>query len=69
MSLILCYSIVNRTMNRLTQLERLDLGSNEFTEVVSPHLSHQSLFSLAFVQGHDAELKLGETAHAFKENS
>lgn len=27
-------------MNRLTQLERLDLGSNEFTEVVSSHQSH-----------------------------
>lgn len=26
-------------MNRLTQLERLDLGSNEFTEVVSSHKS------------------------------
>ena len=36
--LILCY-FVHRTMNRLTQLERLDLGSNEFTEVVSPRVS------------------------------
>lgn len=30
-----CLLCVYRSMQKLTQLERLDLGSNEFTEVVS----------------------------------
>lgn len=51
-----CVLFVYRSMQKLTQLERLDLGSNEFTEVVSichveavspfswcPHLTHPFL--------------------------
>lgn len=33
--LVILYVCVCRSMHKLTQLERLDLGSNEFTEVVS----------------------------------
>lgn len=41
-----CVTCVCRSMHKLTQLERLDLGSNEFTEVVSRTCLFQVLYAV-----------------------